>query len=234
MHPPAYPHDPIQQLYAGVYWVQGSIRMGPGLRMNRNMIIVQHQDELTLINPVRLSEQSLASLETLGKVAHLLRLSDFHGMDDAFYLERYGCAFWAQPGQATYPQPTPNHVITEQVAPPLPEAAFFVFSTATYPEAAVLLKQHQLLITGDSVQYHADFRYFSAITRLVFKLLGFKKGINIGGPWRKRVTPKGGSLRADFDSLLTLDFDALIAAHGQPLAAGAKAALRQEAERVFK
>ncbi len=234
MHPPAYPHDPIQQLCAGVYWVQGSIRMGPGLRMNRNMVIVQNHGELTLINPVRLSEHGLASLDALGKVTHLLRLSDFHGMDDAFYLERYSCAFWAQPGQATYPHPAPDCVIFEQLAPPLPDAAFFVFRTATYPEAALLLKQHQLLVTGDSVQYHADFRYFSIITRLVFKLLGFKKGINIGGPWRKRVTPKGGSLRADFDSLLKLDFDALIAAHGQPLASGAKAALRREAEQVFK
>ena len=204
MHPPAHPHDPLQQLYPGVYWVQGSIRMGPGLRMNRNMVIVQNHNELTLINPVRLSAQGLASLEALGKVTHLLRLGDFHCLDDAFYLERYGCQFWAQPEQSTY------------------------------PEAALLLKQHKLLITVDSVQYHANFRYFSGITRVVFKLLGFKQGINIGGPWRKRVTPKGGSLRADFDSLLALDFDAIVAAHGQPLTAGAKAALRQEVEQVFK
>ncbi|WP_339664191.1 hypothetical protein [uncultured Pseudomonas sp.] len=234
MHPPAHPHDPLQQLYPGVYWVQGSIRMGPGLRMNRNMVIVQNHNELTLINPVRLSAQGLASLEALGKVTHLLRLGDFHCLDDAFYLERYGCQFWAQPEQSTYPQPTPDHLFTDQIAPPLPDAAFFVFNTATYPEAALLLKQHKLLITVDSVQYHANFRYFSGITRVVFKLLGFKQGINIGGPWRKRVTPKGGSLRADFDSLLALDFDAIVAAHGQPLTAGAKAALRQEVEQVFK
>lgn len=41
MYPPAYPHAPIQRLYPGVFLLHGSIKMGPGMRMNRNMVILQ-------------------------------------------------------------------------------------------------------------------------------------------------------------------------------------------------
>ena len=50
MYPPAYPHDPIKTLYPGVYLLHGSIKMGPGMRMNRNMIILQSGSEITLGN----------------------------------------------------------------------------------------------------------------------------------------------------------------------------------------
>jgi hypothetical protein len=63
------------------------------------------------------------------------------------------------------------------------------------------------------VQYHADWSYFTEFTKFAFKLLGLKQGINIGPPWLKRVTPNSGSLKADFEQLLALDFDALVAAH---------------------
>jgi len=62
MYPPAYPHDQIQSLYPGVFLLHGSIKMGPGMRMNRNMVILQDGTELTLINPVRMSEEGLAAL----------------------------------------------------------------------------------------------------------------------------------------------------------------------------
>ncbi len=234
MYPPAYPHDPIREIYPGVFLLQGSIRMGPGLWMNRNMVILQNGAELTLINPVRLDEQGLAALDSLGRVRRIIRLGDFHGLDDPFYLHRYECAFWAQPGQETYKAPVATTEIEAGAAGPVENSEFFIFKTALYPEAALLLKQHRLLITTDSIQYHADWRYFSCFTRLVFMLLGFKVGLNIGGPWLKRVTPKGKTLEDDFTGLLVLDFDAVIAAHGALLDAGAKTLLRSELQRLFR
>lgn len=234
MFPPAYPHDEILQLYPDVYLLHGSIRMGPGLRMNRNMIILKHENELILINPVRMHDAGLARLESLGSVKYILRLGDFHGLDDAFYLDRYACEFWAQLGQTTYKSPQPTRLISASLASPFPNSAFFIFESAKYPEAALLLYDHNLLITTDSVQYHADWRYFSRLTQWAFKLLGFKAGINIGPPWLKRVTPKNGSMGNDFSHLLTLDFDAVIGAHGQLLASSAKSILAAEVNRVFR
>lgn len=234
MYPPAYPHDELKALYADVYLLHGSIKMGPGMRMNRNMVVIKNGSDLVLINPVRMNGRSLARLDELGDVKHILRLGDFHGLDDAFYLDRYKCEFWAQAGQNTYKSPKASTIISTAVKSPLPNSKFFIFESAKFPEAALLLKEHKLLITTDSVQYHADWSYFSGLTKLVFKLLGFKIGINIGPPWLKRVTPKGSSLKQDFEKLLSLDFDSIIAAHGLLLESGARELLNQEVHRVFK
>lgn len=233
MYPPAYPHNDIQSLCPDVFLLHGSIRMGPGMRMNRNMIILKDGGDLTLINPVRMTDEGLEKLDALGDVKHIVRLGDFHGLDDAFYLDRYACEFWAQEGQGTYKTPTPTKQISSSARSPYPNSEFFIFESAAYPEAALLLNDHQLLITTDSVQYHADWSYFTWFTKFAFKLLGFKAGVNVGPPWLKRVTPKNGSMKDDFEKLLALDFDAIVAAHGTHMTAGAKKALKDEVSRVF-
>lgn len=228
MYPPAYPHDPITQLYPGVYLLHGSIRMGPGMRLNRNMLILQQDDDLTLINPVRMNDTELLQLESMGTVKRIIRLGDFHGLDDRFYLDRYQCEFWCQDEQSSYPLPEASVVIDKNTSGPVRDSQFFIFHTALYPEAALLLKQHKLLITTDAVQFYAGWSYTSTFTKFAFKLLGFKQGMNIGPPWLKRVTPKGESLKNDFNELLELDFDALIAAHGSLIGTDAKRLLQQE------
>ena len=233
MYPPAYPHNQINNLYPGVFFLHGSIKMGPGMRMNRNMVILQRGAEIILINPVRMSEEGLAALDLLGVVSKIVRLGDFHGLDDGFYLDRYKCEFWAQSGQATYKSPCPTREVNSGSAGPVAGSEFFIFESAQYPEAALLIKEHKLLITTDSIQYYSGWSYFSLFTKLVFRLLGFKIGLNIGGPWLRRVTPKGKTLKGDFERLLALDFDAIVAAHGTLIKSGAKELLRDEVRRTF-
>ena len=91
---PAYPHGKIEQLFWDIFWVQGSIRVGPGMSMNRNMVIIRNRHELTLINPVRLNETEERKLEKLGRVTHVFRLGDFHGLDDQYYVDKYQARFW--------------------------------------------------------------------------------------------------------------------------------------------
>ena len=44
------PHGPIERVADDVFWVRGSIGLGPGLRITRNMAIVRSGDELTLVH----------------------------------------------------------------------------------------------------------------------------------------------------------------------------------------
>jgi hypothetical protein len=62
------------------------------------MTIVRDGGRLTLINTVRLNDAGLAELEKLGTVTNVVRIGDMHGVDDPFYVDRYGAKFWAMPG----------------------------------------------------------------------------------------------------------------------------------------
>ena len=208
------PHDPIEKVFHNVYWVHGSVRLAPGMTMNRNMIVVQDGDELTLINPVRLNEAEEEKLGNLGNIRRVMRMGDFHGLDDRYYVDKYQAEFWCQNGCTIYKEPTPSHIIKSDTDSPIPNSEFFIFENALFPEAALLMHEHKLLITTDAIQHHTDWSYTNFLGRSLLKLIGFDLKTLIGEPWLKRVTPRGGSLKNDFDKLCALDFDALLAAHG--------------------
>lgn len=48
---PAQPHDPIESLTDRLYVARGAMRMNSVLRISRNMVIIRHGDDLTLVNP---------------------------------------------------------------------------------------------------------------------------------------------------------------------------------------
>lgn len=232
-YPAASAHDPIAPLFDDVYWVHGSVGIMPGVRMNRNMVILRQDGELSLISPVRLDDAGLAQLEQLGTVKRVIRLGHFHGMDDRFYVDRYQAEFWCQPGQTVYGEPRPSHPIEPGTPSPFRNSQFFLFETATCPEAALLLQDQRLLVTCDGVQHHSGWTYTTPLARLVLKLFGFKKALLIGGPWLKKVTPRGGSMRGDFERLLQLDFDHLISAHGTLLRGQARDKLGVVVQQTF-
>jgi hypothetical protein len=233
-HAAAEPHSQIEKLFDDVYWVQGSIRMGPGVRTNRNMVVLRQESELTILNPVRLDEAGEAALEQLGDVKHLVRLGYFHGVDDPYYVDRFGAKLWCQAGSDHHREPTPDVVMDESTELPIADAKLFVYREARHPECAVLLERHGgLLVTCDSIQHHVDWTHCSLMARLAMRAMGFMKPMNIGPPWRKTMTPEGGSLRPDFERLLELDFDHAVGAHGSVCRGGAKQALRNTVSHVF-
>ena len=46
-YPRPQPHDPIEEIFEEVFWVHGGIHMGPGLKLNRNMVVLREAGELT-------------------------------------------------------------------------------------------------------------------------------------------------------------------------------------------
>lgn len=51
-HPRVYPHDPIEEIQTDVYMARRCIEMNALMTITRNMAIVRHDGELTLVDPV--------------------------------------------------------------------------------------------------------------------------------------------------------------------------------------
>lgn len=231
---PAYPHGNPQPIADDVFVVRGSIKMNPIIRISRNMVVIRHGGELTLVNPVRLSDDGLAELDGLGKVTNLLRLGAFHGLDDPFYMWRYQPTFWSQTGGTTYTEPNIDRELKEGCELPFPDAAFFAFEGTSQPEGAIVLdKGAGLLLTTDAIQHYGDFSYSNFPARVMLPLLGFSKTTLIGPVWLKFMTPEGASLEDNFTRLLQLPFDSVVGAHGTLLANGGHAAIARAVQKAF-
>ncbi len=225
-HPRALPHADLEEIAPGVHWVQGSAIMGPGMRISRNMTVVVHDGVVTVINAVRLDVAGEQRLAALGDVKHVVKIGWVHGMDDPYYLERYGAAYWALPKGSRPKDPKPTETLAEGHLP-FPDGELFAFTQTKAPEAALLVKRGGgVLITCDSAQNWPDTRGCSIPAKLVTRLMGFtRRPAQIGPMWRKGMTPPGGSLKHDFERMARLAFDQLVGAHGAPLRSGARQAL---------
>ena len=233
-HAAAMPHGPIEEIVDDVFWVQGSVQLAPGMRLTRNMVIVRNGEELVIVSPVRLSATGEAELEKLGTVRHVVKIGFMHGMDDAYYLERFGATYWALPDGTRPEDPTPGEILREGSLP-IPDAKLFEFLDTQNKEGALLIARGGgILITCDSVQHWNNTKGCSLPAKLAAHLIGFlRRPAQIGPPWRKRMTPVGGSLKSDFERLAGLEFAHMIGAHGHPLRDTAKEDLNATVEATF-
>jgi hypothetical protein len=236
----AYPgpdsHLPLRELFPGVWLASSrlamSIPLGLTICFSRNMVALLGEDGWVVLNPVRLGESAEAELLAKGPIRHAVRMGTFHGRDDRYYVERLGAELWGVPGEQSYPEPAIAREITEDGPFPIPGATVVVFRDATRPECVVCLPAHRLLVTCDCVQHYEGDPLISPLGRVVMWAMGFFTPCVIGPIWLKELTPPGGSLRADFERVLALDFDNLVSAHGTPKLGGAKEALRRNVERL--
>jgi len=233
-HAPVYPHDPIEQIAPDLFMVRGSIRLNPLMRITRNMAIVRHDGELSLVDPIRLDEGGERDLLALGEVRRILRLGPMHGVDDPYYVERFGAELWAPGESQAYPEPKAAQRLAPDQPLPFPDAELFSFTGAKEPEVALRVgRDPGVLLTCDAIQHYGDYRYNTWLARLVMPRIGFPKTTIVGPMWLKLMTPEGGSLEQDFERLLHLDFDRLLSAHGSLLESGAKAAVTAAVRRAF-
>jgi len=226
-------HGDFNEVFPDVFWMQGTVKMGPGMVINRNMIVLRHEGELTVINAVRPEEHRVAELEALGTVKDVVKLG-LHGMDDAWYLQRFGARFWAAPG-ADVGGLTVDQPLTPDGPRLTPWARVFRFQETKKPELALIIERGGgVLVTCDSVQNWSNKARCSLLAKGLTAIMGFdKRPANIGPPWKKLMTPADGSLKPDFERLLAEPFDNLIGGHGQPMTGGAKAALTATVAAVF-
>lgn len=232
---PAWPHGDIQEVRPDVFFVMGTNKThhaGVDLQTSRTMVVLRQPDGLTLVNTVRLDDDGLRKLESLGRVTDILRLGAFHGRDDAFYRDRYGAKLWALPGSMHADGREADRPLSAGGELPLHDADLFVFESAKFPEAALLLRRDGgILITCDAVQNWAKVdRFFSAGTGAMFAAQGWIEPVNVPSTWL-------GACEAnvsDFHRLLALRFRHLVTAHGEPVLDDAHTRLTARVAEVFE
>jgi len=96
-------HGNIKKVFDNIWFVQGTVKMPMlmPMKISRSMTIIKNpsNNELTIINSMRLSDEGLSELEKMGQVTNVIRIAGFHGRDDGFYRERYGAKIFAIKGQ---------------------------------------------------------------------------------------------------------------------------------------
>jgi hypothetical protein len=244
VNPEAFPHGEIKQLFPNIYFVKGGIALVPPttpltMKFSRNMTIIvdanaENDDRSTLIlvNTVRLDENGLKELDKLGTVKHTMRIGGFHGVDDAFYKERYaGATTWSV--EKNYvsafdfnkdeapppPYMMADKILTKDSELPIKDASIHIIESATPKEGLLLLHKRgdegdkTIAISADSLQNWArSDEHFNLFARFMMWMSGFLKAHNIGVGWYNGAKPK----KEDVKSVLDLNFDHVIPGHGEP------------------
>ena len=241
-HLPVQAHGPITKLFDNIWFVQGAVKMPMliPMKISRSMTILKDTEtnELTLVNSMRLSGVGLVELEKLGKVANIIRIGGFHGRDDGFYRDRYGAKVFAIAGQIytrklgdvanaeEYMQP--DVWLNKDSGLPIKSATLKIFETSNPTEAILLLKREGgIVITGDSLQNTAEpDEYVNFPAKLMMRKMGFFKAHNVGPGWLQFAKPETTEVR----SILDLDFEHVLPAHGNAVIGQAKEKFRPSLE----
>lgn len=234
---PARPYGEIREVFKDIFFVTGTNKIqfkDSNIQTSRNMVIVRNGSELTLINTVRLSEEALRKLNTLGNVKNIIRIGAFHGRDDAFYKSYYPeSQLWVLKGMTYDSGLKADQEITPDGKMPLPNCSLFTFKTSTLPEGILHINQDGgILISCDSIQnITSTDKFYNAETAQSFKNQGLVKTANITSIWLGATK----TTNADFKRLLeTLQFKHLITAHGEPLMNTAHEEVTKTIKRVFE
>jgi hypothetical protein len=210
----ALPHGPITKLIDGVHLVRGRFRMGPGVVISRTMTIVENPDGLVVLNAVRLDDAGEAELARLGPVKHLIKLSESHGVDEPYYVDRYKPELWAMAGAKL----SGGLAATQVLSPACPIEGGRVIEypgTSGWKECALWLPNAGgTLVTCDALQNHVDTEQTSLLARIVTPMLGFKGGLIVAPMWRKYQKVHGEQVRTAFASALEHRFQNLVTGHG--------------------
>jgi hypothetical protein len=214
----AMPHGDIKQIFTNIYFVTGTnitIYNDVALQHSRNMTIIRSDNDLTLINTVRLNEDGLKSLDTLGVVKNVVRIGAFHGRDDAFYLDHYHEKLWALSGMQDEKGHVTDVELIKDEAMPIKFSSLLNFETAKFPEGTIHVDQEGgIIITRDSIKnWLAPDEYFNPESAKLYQEQGFFGPASISKIWIDVTQVKP----SDFEKLKQLHFCHLLSAHGVPL-----------------
>lgn len=233
---PAWPHGELLPIFPDVFFVTGTNKVhyqGADIQTSRNMTVIRHDSALTLINTVRLNDQGLQKLDTLGIVNNIVRIGAFHDRDDGFYKHRYpNATLWTLKGASYASGLAADQELIPGKLMPFPDCSLFIFETSSQPECILhMAREGGILISCDSIQnITATDEFYNRETAKSFQEQGLIKPANISPIWLGATQTNV----ADFDRLLSsFTFRHLLTAHGEPLLETAYEQVTRTVRRVF-
>jgi hypothetical protein len=222
-------------VFPDVFVVTGSVKVTP-LRFSRNMTVLRQDGGLVLVNTVRLNEAGLAALDALGEVRHVLRIGGWHGMDDAFYKDRYGGPVTMVKGQRYFDGSSAekgftyfeaDHEVDADSALPIDGASLNIVNTVP-PEAILRIPAGGgTLVTADALMHWPRANdYFSWVGKIGMKVGGMLKPYSMMPPWIDKYRPDP----AELAGILELGFDNVLPGRGDLVIGGAVEKFRPEIE----
>lgn len=211
---PALPHGKVEEVFTDLFQVTGTYKATYGedvWQFSRNMTVVRENGELTLINTVRLDENGLKELDSLGTVKHIVKLGASHGIDNAFYVDRYDATLWAMEDDEHESALTTDKILGKDSFP-IKDVTVSLFESSSKPEAVLHVDRDQgVLITCDSIKNWSEAdEFFSADSAEKMAMYGMINPVDIDKNW-----VSGCGIQAeDYNKLLTLNFKHLIPGHG--------------------
>lgn len=218
MYSPSWPHSEIREIFPNIFFVTGMNKTsynGVELQHSRNMIVIRDAGKLSLINTVRLDDNGLSALDSLGKVENIVRIGAFHGRDDAFYLDRYMAKLWSlKEMKHDNNRITDIDLVTGGLMP-FSGCLLFIFETSVHPEGILhLARENGILITCDSIKnWVVGDEFFSPETIKLYHEQGVFGAATVSDVWKQACKVKS----SDFSRLKSLKFKHLLSAHGEPL-----------------
>lgn len=214
----ALPHGPLEELFPDIFFVTGTMRAifdGVEWQFSRNMTVVRDRGALTLINTVQLDDDHLTALEQLGEIVNVVRLGSLHGIDDAFYLDRYSATYWTPPGIVHGQGLIADRLLGTDTDGPFPACSVFLFTSTALPEAILIIKRAGgIAVASDALQnWTRPDRYFSESTIERMQSIGFFQKANIGPVWMQMARPSAD----DFARLQGHSYCHALCGHGEPL-----------------
>jgi hypothetical protein len=220
-----------------VWTVRGSFSLIPYVfSLTSTMTIYRNEAnrELTIFNAFRCDESLEEEILKLGKVSHVVKLGQFHGDADAYYVRapQFGKPkLWTLPNGSVAEGTTADEILaSDNTHVPIPGAKVynlqghpFAEGLMTVPCATTGDAGGPLLVATDSLMHVADLSLVSYVSRSFFYLMGFymQSQPNVPKPaplWCKNTIGAVGAdcVRTWYKDVAALEWSSFVGGHGTP------------------
>ena len=215
--------DALKEQMPGIYRAVGKVPMNSLVSMYAAMHVVKAEDALMLVDPCRLPESDLKTLEGLGAPTHVMVTNGNHERHAEFYRSRYNAKVMTNRKLMSKLKVGIDGFFEDGET--LPGGLLAIEMPGLVAGETILLHPggKGALVVGDAIfNYHRE--DFAAPMKLFNAFGMLPEGLN---PMPSFGMEDKAEAAKSYRRLLDFDFDAIFVSHGSPYLSGAKEKWRE-------